>query len=194
MKVKKDYIFSVRDKCLKFSDTNVCNAIPYNITLFMLSSFNINSLIDFGSQEGQFANRVMTELGVNHIKCVDIDPTSVNNGRKRFPKIDWECSDMLDYKFQKQYDAITSINWFFYLDKDERIEIYKKVSKIKGVFIITYGDINFHKLHNMSSDSVVDEIKTHMRVLNVVKGIDYETANDCTGRWYTSIACVGVTS
>lgn len=181
----------------RFSDNNTGKALIYKLNVFHVGLFDTGSLLDFGCQEGQFADMVRSQLGITDISCADIGGVSVKNGKKRFPEFDWYCSDILDFKYERTYDMISSLNGFFYLNEQERLHIYRTVGtglNPDGIFLVSYGDINFMNHQRMTADEFVTEISKHMNIVNIIHAIEYGLHspagkdNDCLGRWYTSLA------
>jgi trans-aconitate methyltransferase len=184
------------EACRNASDNNL-DSLLFSLSYANISALKFNSILDIGSQEGQFASLVSTRSSVADVSCIDISSVTVDNGRKRFPEFDWHCCDFNEFDSNRSYDAITSLNWFFYYSKVERKKALLKIRNLltkNGSFMLSFGDINFEKRHNITYEQVVAEVAQVMDIASVVRlkeAIPYNKeahiSHSYLGRWYTII-------
>ncbi len=184
---------------MKRSSDNNLNTLTYRINLFQVNMVNPSSMLDIGSQEGQFANMVYETIGVKDISCIDLASTVVESGEKRFPTFKWYSGDVITFDFPEKYDMVTWLNGCFSFEKEERKLVMERISSYlndNGYLLISYGDVNF-EVRGMSLEDVIDEIKDFFDVINVIKEFEYYPmlcdtdfkGHKTFGRWYTSILC-----
>ena len=173
--VKKFLTKEYATSCKNASDNNL-SSLLFTLSYANISDLKFNSVLDIGSQEGQFASFVSKKSLVTDVSCIDISSFAVDGGRKRFPQFNWHCCDFNDFSVNRNYDLILALNWFFYYSKAEREEALSKIKSLlskNGSFMIKSNYRFFTK-----SGSGNAALRTKRRRDSVLKRSWIETLDD----------------
>jgi len=181
-------------KCQEASDNNISSLI-FRTNYFQIEALEIKSVIDLGSQQGQFAKLIQSQKDIQDITCLDVSPITVKKGSKRNPGFKWVNKDFMDFEPTRTYDLVLCLNWLFYLNLDERHAAFSKISKMlnkEGNFLLSFGDSNFAP-KNINFMDIGKEVEKYFKIMNICRvnekaplfKIDHNK-HTYLNRWYTS--------
>lgn len=108
---------------------------------------NISSVLDLGC--GAFISRekiypyhdMLSIFNDKIIKCIDIFEDNILWRQKHGPIGDYECMNILDYKFKEKYDVIICHHVLEHLKQEEHDIIFEKIDNSDCKYIILGGPI-----------------------------------------------------
>ena len=182
-------------KCQEASDNNI-SALIFRTNYFQIEALDIKSIIDLGSQQGQFAQLIQSKKNIRDITCLDVSRITAEKGIKRNPGFKWINENFMDFKPTRTYDLVLCLNWLFYLNLDERRRAFLKINKMlnqEGNFLLSFGDSNFAK-ENLTFMDITKEAEKYFKIMNICRvnemsplfKIDH-TKHTYLGQWYTSL-------
>jgi len=182
-------------KCQEASDNNISSLI-FRTNYFQIEDLDIKSIIDLGSQQGQFARLIQSKKNIQDITCLDVSRITVEKGIKRNPDFKWINKNFMDFKPTRTYDLVLCLNWLFYLNLDERAFTFLKINKMLnkgGNFLLSFGDSNFAK-KNLTFMDITKEVEKYFKIMNICRVNELAplfkidpNKHTYLGRWYTSL-------
>lgn len=134
---EKDYILFMM-KCV-FNLSSNKSGVPTSSNIIRKIIELINklpnlqyTLIDFGSGDGDFINKIHNLNSIKKIIGIELDTDQANNSTKQFSKIDSITilnMDMVDYKYQQVPTIMYMYEPLWCLKKKDALPIYHKVLK-----------------------------------------------------------------
>lgn len=165
--MNKNYLQSSEydETCRKCSDSNLETLYFKSVEMLiemLCANGVVKRLMDTGAQQGQFCDFVTKKHNIESI-AVDINPHSIEQGKKRFPSVHFETADFIELDgYDNKIDILTCFNWLFYADSNERKKVYEKMKRVlvnTGHIVIGYGDVNWRTHFDMSTEQVQAELK-----------------------------------
>jgi len=136
---------------------------------------NMKSMIDLGCGNGWMLRKINSRLSLDMSLGVDGAPLMIEKANKIDPDGNYSCIDINDWRADKTFDLLMSMEFMYYLNNPEKVinNIIKYAANDGAVFIIGID----HYEENTDSLSWPDDLKVKMKTLSVDGWLDIYKSN-----------------
>lgn len=112
-----------------------------NLIKDFIKGNNNQRILDIGSGQGDFSNKIYLINKKNKVFCCDISKNAIDLCHKKYPHLNSVVLKLPDLKYQKNYfDVVVALEVIYYLNNKERekgLQRIKNITKVRGIVLIS---------------------------------------------------------
>jgi len=135
---------------------------------FFSNNISKGNVLDVGCSDGVFLNK-LSRVGTYNLFGIDPDEFAIKNAKKKFPNMEFESTNLLDYKTKKKFDAIIFRGSFQFLGlelKDTLKKLHLLSKNNTKIFIFSLPNSDSFLYHLLKEDWNLFDSNSHKLIFN----------------------------